>query len=239
MKILIIDDDFSMVRTMKDQLSEEKWEVAIALSYEDAKSKISVEEFDVLICDHHLSDASDGKQGLDLIKTLRQHEVATPVLMITERKMSEITPWDALQSGVDDFLKKPYRSEELIARIKALVRRTFRSERNSTNIIEWDGITIDLNKDKVFVDKKEVFISGKPFAILQKFLKKPDTIISQKELLAYLWKTPPPATASFSRNRLRVHIARLRNVLGKKHAKHIRNIHGRGYMWETKEGNKM
>ena len=136
MKILAIDDEFAVLRQIRSHLQKQKWQVEVATNYSEAQKKILSEKFDVVICDHLLSEQKGAKDGLDLINRMRSEDIATPVIVLTGQMINVVSPWEALDIGVDDFMKKPYHMEELVARIKAVVRRNFASKKNFKNIIK-------------------------------------------------------------------------------------------------------
>ena len=132
---------------------------------------------------------------------------------------------------MDDFIRKPYYPEEIIARIKALSRRTFPCENNSTNVISHNGISIDLDSAKVLIDGKSVHLSNTLFHILKKFLRNVSGFISYEDFIKEIWGESALLEGSTS-NTLRVHMRYLRKALGEKYGKRIKTIHGRGFIWE-------
>lgn len=231
MKILILDDEYEVLKSIKKQLKEFSEEIFCVDSYESAYKLSETQIFDLIICDHHLSANPNAKQGMDFIRSLRQRRIQTPILLLTARSMEEITPWEALDAGVDDFLKKPYHKEELIARLKSIVRRSFQCSGNATNTISHKGITIDLSNKRIFLGKKEIFLGNILFLLLKQFIKKPDHLISHEFFIEYLWGESALYDKQSS-NTLRVHINHLKNALGIKYGKNIKTVYGSGYMWK-------
>ncbi|MBI5414231.1 response regulator transcription factor [Candidatus Peregrinibacteria bacterium] len=234
MKILVVDNDFATLRSVKNHLEREKWKVEVSDTYEKAKTLILTEEYDAIICDYHLTSDEHGKQGLDLVKEIRDAGIQTPVIFLTGKKIGEITPWDALNVGGDDFIRKPWRSKELIARVYAVVRRGFKCDQNSTNILKQGKFCLDLKLKKLKVGEKEIILGNILAVILERFLKKPNVLHSYEDLIQHVWGSS--GDTSYSRdqlNKLRVHIAHLKKELGERGSKHIRTIHRTGYVWET------
>lgn len=231
MKILVVDDDPTVLRTIKNTLERNKWMVAVATNSDQAKQHIAAQEFDVIICDYHLSDNDTEQQGLDLIREIRVQKIQTPVIFLTGRRIDEISPEDALNNGVDDFITKPWRPAELTARIKAVIRRRFTAEHNATNRIEHGDISMDIDLRKVFLKSEEIYLGNILFLILKKFLQKPGTLISYDDFIAYIWNRRSGAVSEAHKNTLRVHITHLKKALGS-YAKHLNTIHGEGYIWE-------
>gem|GEM_PF-6878184 len=231
MKVLVVDDEFSVLRSIKNHLQQHKWQVAVAESYEQAKKMLETEEFDVIICDYHLSHDQNARHGLDLIREIRAEGIQTPVIFLTGLKIDHITPWAALDSGGDDFLRKPWRPQELVARINAVVRRRFAAQNNATNIIQHGDISLNIDLRRTFVQEKEVYLGNILFLILSKLLQKPGTLLGYKALINYVWGTNS-AVSQERKNTLRVHMTHLKKALSEKYARHIRTVHGQGYVWE-------
>ena len=168
---------------------------------------------------------------MDFVKELRQKDINTPCIMLTGKSIHDITPWEVLDSGSDDFIKKPYRVEELIARIKLAYRRSFSCKSNASNILTHNEISLDLNKKSVFVGNKKIILGKSLFLILTKFLKDPHKLITIECFIEYLWGE----NALFDKksiNILRVHICKLKKFLKDEY---IKNIYGYGYIFEEKE----
>ena len=237
MKILIIDDEPAVVYSLERHFKKHHWKVSSAANYHDALQAVSNETFDAIICDHYLPSDKPGNQGLDLIKEIREKKITTPILFLTGCDITRVTPWDALNTGVDDFLKKPYHPEEIVARIKAIARRSFPCDNNSTNVITHKGVSLDLDLKKVFVDNKSVRLSSTLFLLLKKFMNNIGRFLPYEELIRYIWGESALLEEE-TYNTLRVHISYLRQALGKKHAACINTIYGRGYIWEDVEVDK-
>jgi len=232
MNILIIDDEYSVLRNVKNHLERQKWKVEVADNYETAREKIFSQEFDVIVCDHLLSSEPDAKQGLDLVKEVREEGIQTPVIFLTGQKVDVIKPWIALNEGADDFVKKPWKAEELEARIKAIVRRTFACEQNATNIVKQGDISLNLDTKQLFIKDQEVHVGNVLFLLLTKFLQRPNVLLLYKDLITYVWH-PSNSVHQDYKNTLRVHITHLKKILGREYARRIRTVHGEGYVWEV------
>ncbi len=231
MKILIIDDDLLILSILEKQLKHIADEIVVINKYENAEDLILTKNFDVIVCDHRLSNES-GRQGLDLIKKMRAKKIHTPILLLTGRNMDEITPWDALDSGSDDFLKKPYRAEELIARIKLIYRRNFKFEEPQKNIIKYKNIHLDVNSMDLIINKRCIKLGRILFLLMLQFLKRPYKLMPNKSLVEYLWGKETTAKKG-SINSLRVYIHNLKNILGK-NSGYIRSMYSCGYVFDEK-----
>lgn len=228
MKTLVIDDEFAVLRNIKNQFERNGWRVDIASTYEQAHEKIFDQQYDAIVCDYHLSDSDRSRNGLFLVEKMRESGIQTPVLFLTSR---DVEPWEALDTGVDDFLSKPWKRRELDARIKALVRRTFRCDQNATNVIQHRDILLDIDVRKMQVGKRSVTLSHILFLLLKKFLQSPNQLLSYQDLIQYVWGGKYFAQNS-QKNTLRVHIVHLKKLLGKRYAACIQTVHGEGYIWQ-------
>jgi len=236
MKIFIVDDEPSVISNLKYSLSKISCEIESAVTYKDAITVLLSKKFDVIICDHYFPAEKNNCQGLDLVRTIRKHKITTPVLVLTGCDADQITPWGALDVGVDDFVRKPYNPQELVARIKALFRRNNDKTENE-NIIADNGVEIHLNSKKVFTGKREVYLSNTLFVILKKLLQAPGRFVSYEEFIKDIWGESALYDGGTS-NILRAHMSYLRKALGAPYMSYIRTIHGRGFIWECSEENK-
>ncbi len=232
MKVFVIDDQPSVLRNIKLYLEKQGWDIDTAETYDEAKQKLTKDNFDVIVCDYYLSSEKNAKQGIHLIKEIRKENIQTPVIFLTARKIDEITPWDALDVGGDDFIKKPWKPKEVIARIKAAARRGFHCDKNSTNVLEHDGVKMDLDLRKVIIGDREMYPSNILFTLLKRFLQKPDIPLTYQSLISYVWGEDNSREED-QKNKLRVHMTHLKKLLGKEISTHLRTIRERGYMWES------
>lgn len=230
MKIFIVEDDLLVLRALKKQLSPFFHAISSAVSYAEAMDALSKEQFDCIICDHHLGSVKE-EQGLQLVKKLREKGDQTSVILLTGRSLDEISPWEALNSGVDDFIKKPYNIDELVARIYAVHRRCFQHTENATNVIRYKNISINISTNQVFIDEHEIKLRGLPVLILKKFLENPRKLIPYNEIVEYLWGDSA-TMADQSINSLRVHICGLKQALNTEGKNYIVNVHGVGYVFD-------
>ena len=228
MKILVIDDEPQIVKQLKTQLDGLAESVISATSYDTARNILLTQHFDCILCDYALSQEGH-KQGLDLMKEIREKGILTPIILLTGRDLDEITPWKALDGGVDDFVKKPYKTQELIARIRAVHRRSSDSESVGGSIITYHDMAIDLNLKKFYADGKETHLRKTPFLLLTKFMRTPEKSVSYSQLIEYLWGESAIYLEQ-SMNALRVHMHNLKKVLKDAGVPHIDNIHGYGYV---------
>lgn len=177
------------------------------------------ETFDIIVLDLGLPKLS----GLDVLKTIREKNVVTPVVILTARDTVDDRV-KGLDAGADDYLTKPFDLDELCARMRALQRR---SKARAKPVISYGEITLDPASHVVTLEEKEIMVSRREFALLQKLLENAGRVISREQLnqTLYGWGE------NIDSNALEVHIHNLRKRFG---SKLIRTIRGVGYMVEKK-----
>lgn len=215
MRTLIIEDNKEILKCMKVELEKFGLYVDIASNGLEGEEKAYVNEYDIILLDITLPD----KDGMDILKYLRKESIETPVIVITAS--DDITRY--LNLGADDYIKKPFKMEELYARIQAVLRR-FRG-RGTPNII-LNKLIIDPLSRKAEYDNKRIDLTTKEFDILEYLAIKYPAIVSSEEILEHTYNE---SFDSFSAV-LRVHIAKLRKKLKKSIGKDILlTTRGKGY----------
>jgi DNA-binding response OmpR family regulator len=160
-------------------LREEQYEVSHARDGRAALELSAAQSFDVILLDVMLPRMS----GLEVARRLRQREQETPVLLLTARDaLHDVV--DGLDAGADDYLTKPFSFEELLARMRALVRR---SEFRRKNVLEFAGLTLDVTSLRTFRDGREIHLSQTEFRILELLVKNVGRVVSRHEILRTVW----------------------------------------------------
>ncbi len=221
-KILLIENEAGLVRTLTDRLVKEGYEVELARSGDVGLRKAIERSFNLIILDIMLPQ----KNGLDICRDLRQRNILTPIIMLTAK--GEITDRVVgLKLGADDYLTKPFDMLELLARVEALIRRSTILISNSTDTYEFGLIKVDMRKSKVERQDKVVELSAREFALLRYFIEHRELIISRNELLDAVWSYD----AMVSTRTVDVHISLLRQKLESNphHPQHILTVYGLGY----------
>ena len=222
MKILIIEDDRSLAKSLKDSLSKD---YAINIEYNGNKGIFSAltNEYDLIILDLQLPDTT----GLEVCKNLRQEALTTPILILTGKNMVE-SKIVLLNAGADDYLTKPFSVAELKARIKSLLRRS--ENRLYQDKLSVGSLLLNIDTKTVIFNNSPIKLSRKEFMLLHYLMKKPDIPISRLKLFEHIWD----GYLGFNSNTVDVHICNLRNKL-KTVFNHqiIKTIHGDGYMLES------
>lgn len=216
MKILIIEDEKLVSDNLKIGLEQHKFTADVAYSGEEGYRLIENYNYDIIILDLMLPDMA----GEDLCRKLRQEKVKSFILMLTAKKqLGNIV--EGLNCGADDYLTKPFEFSELIARVRALLRR---SSKNKENILYAFNIKIDLGSEQVFVGEKEIKLTKKEFMILEYLLRYKGQLISRNQILEHAWDR----NVDIFTNIVDTHIKNLRKKLGKS-GKIIKTVYGSGY----------
>lgn len=222
MKILLVEDDVEMAKTLKDALSSD-YVVELAFFGKDGEYLVHINDYDLIILDILLPDLD----GITVCKKIRANGVKTPVLMLTGESEIE-KKVVSLDAGADDYLLKPFHLEELRARIRALLRR--QPEMLTSNILKIGDLQLDLVKKTVTRNEKRIVLKRKELQILEYFMRNPGKLISRSMFLEHVWDS---AYESFG-NTIDVHITYLRNQLDKPFDKKlIKTVYGLGYKMEA------
>ncbi|HMD41706.1 MAG TPA: response regulator transcription factor [Candidatus Acidoferrum sp.] len=181
MNILIVEDEPEMARLLMGGLREESYDVSLARDGYAALELSAVESFDIILLDLMLPKLD----GLEVARQLRRREQETPVLMLTARDaLQDIVK--GLDAGADDYLTKPFSFVELLARIRALVRRKqFRKK----NVLEVEDLVLDLTTHRTFRNGVEIHLSLTEFRLLELLARNTGRIVSRHELLSKVWGT--------------------------------------------------
>lgn len=224
MKILLVEDDEQIVKSVEFFLARNHINVDSTDSCKGALALINRNNYDVYILDRMLKDG----YGDSVLKTLRAKNITNPVIMLTA--LSELEDKvKVLGLGADDYMTKPFHLPELLARIKALQRRS--ANGYSENNFSVQDLTIDFNSCRVFINTNEVFLSPRLYALLEYLALKKDTVCTREELLENIWDLQDDSGG----NTVDVHIKYLRDKIDNdRDIKLIRTIKNRGYSLCTK-----
>jgi two-component system, OmpR family, alkaline phosphatase synthesis response regulator PhoP len=221
-KLLIVEDEAGLVTALRDRLRKEGYEVSVAKDGTQGFELAARGDFDLILLDLMLP----GQSGLTVCQKLRQQGVNTPILMLTARRqtMDKVV---GLRTGADDYLTKPFKMAELLARIDALLRRAGRAGEEKSSRHDFGNVQVDLRRTEVTREGKAVPLSAKEFQLLRYFVEHPGTTLSRETLLHEVWgydATPSTRTVD-------VHVAWLRQKLEEdpKNPKLIRTVVGLGY----------
>ena len=214
--ILVVDDDDGIRNLVKQYLNENNFLITTANNAEDAKEKISIIKFDLIVLDIMMP----GKTGLEF--TLEnKNKINTPIILLTAK--GEATERiEGLETGADDYLPKPFEPKELILRIKNILDKT--KSKNQKKIIEFDNIKINLSKSLIVQNKKEFKINNTEKIILEKMINAPGQTFS-RESIGKLIDLDKERSIDVIITRLRKKIE-----IDPKNPKFLQTIRGAGYV---------
>ena len=214
--ILVVDDDDGIRNLVKQYLTENNFLITTANNAEDAKEKISIIKFDLIVLDIMMP----GKTGLEF--TLEnKNKINTPIILLTA-KGEAIERIKGLETGADDYLPKPFEPKELILRIKNILDKT--KSKNQKKIIEFDNIKINLSKSLIVQNKKEFKINNTEKIILEKMINAPGQTFS-RESIGKLIDLDKERSIDVIITRLRKKIE-----IDPKNPKYLQTIRGAGYV---------
>lgn len=223
-KILIVDDEKAMRDGLSDNLIFEGYETVLAENGRIALQKSEESSFDLIILDVMMPEMS----GFDVCKKLRQNNISTPVILLTA-KGEEIDRVLGLELGADDYITKPFSLRELLARIKAILRRTQNNNAIAAqaNIVKIGLLEVDFDRYTAVCKGEEVKLSHKEFEILHFLLKHQHKIVTRDKLLKNIWHYDEfPTTRTIDNFILRL---RQKVELNPNDPKIILTVHGMGY----------
>lgn len=201
MRILVIEDEIDLCDSIAEGLELDGYAVDSCYNGSDAYELLLTENYDLAVMDLNLP----GMDGIDILREIRQHNQEVKVLILSARSTISDKVL-GLDIGANDYLVKPFDFEELEARIRNLLRRSFTQEHS---VLCFGEISLDTVGRTAFVNGKELPLTRKERALLEYFLLNPHKVISQEELMEHVWNMEAD---SFS-NAVRVHIASLRKKL--------------------------
>jgi DNA-binding response OmpR family regulator len=181
-EILIIEDDQSLLETLTSLLEAENFKVISAMDGEEGFQLASREKIDLIILDVGLPSLG----GLEVCKALRAKNVITPIIMLTGEKKEEIDKVLGLEFGADDYMIKPFGAKELLARIKAVLRR-FQPETGEIEEYSFGDVHIDFKKQTASKGKKELYLTAKEFGLLKLLISHEGEVVSRDLILNEVW----------------------------------------------------
>lgn len=220
MKILIVEDDKILARTIEQCLSN-KYDIDKAYDGEEGVMYAKQGIYDAIVLDLMMPIMN----GFDVLRELRKSKIYTPVLVLTA-KGNVTDKVGALNIGADDYLVKPFNREELIARIDAIIRRT--TGNYTENILQYKDMIIDLSSRTIKIKDEEVFLQGKQFDMLTYLVTSKNTIITKDQIFDKIWGLDSETTT----NVIEVYASGIRKELKKSgYDKYLKTIRGVGYIW--------
>ena len=221
MKILVVEDDKKVGGFLERGLREEQYAVDLCRDGDEAVHLAAINEYDVIILDIMLPK----KDGFAVCRELRRQSVLTPILMLTAKDTLE-DKISGLSEGADDYLTKPFSFEELLARIRALMRR---DKDYKTGILSAGDLRLDPTRRAVKRGDTTIELTGKEYALLEYILRNKGRIVTQTQILEHVWDRDYAGTS----NIVNVYLNRLREKIDKDYEhKLIKTVRGIGFTIE-------
>ncbi|KKR86722.1 MAG: Response regulator receiver domain protein (CheY-like) [Candidatus Uhrbacteria bacterium GW2011_GWF2_41_16] len=217
MKLLVVEDEPKLNKGLVQGLQSRGYAVDFAFDGEEGERLARVNHYDLILLDVMIPK----KDGLEVCRTLRAHGVQTPILFLTARDAVE-DKIRGLDMGGDDYLVKPFSFDELVARMRTLLRRPPLS---ASDVLELGGLRLDTRSQKVMIDGKEIYLTLREYGLLEYFLRNKEIVVTREDILTHVWDR---FFDSFS-NVVDVHLKNLRKKLPKIYAKRIQTVWGKGY----------
>ncbi|MCM3767220.1 response regulator transcription factor [Neobacillus niacini] len=230
-KVLVVDDEQSIVTLLQYNLEQAGYEVITAMDGEEGKRRAELEEPDIIVLDLMLPKLD----GMEVCKQLRQEKIMTPILMLTA-KDDELDKILGLELGADDYMVKPFSPREVIARVKAILRRTQQLKEAADGDSD-EGAQINIGKLKIYPEKYEAFFSDqlleltlKEFELLIYLAQNKGRVMTRDQLLSAVWNYDFAGDTRI----VDVHISHLREKIeaDTKKPVYIKTIRGLGYKLE-------
>src|SRR5687768_1955916 len=221
MRILVVEDEQKVANALREGLQGERYDVVVERTGESAFFRVTTEQFDAILLDLTLP----GRDGLEILKTMRDRGIKTPVLVLTARDTLQDRVL-GLDTGADDYMIKPFAFAELVARIRALVRRGRAAEMPRLAVAD---LEVDLITRKVVRGGNLVELTAREFELLEYLLRHQGQVVSRESLARDVWKETARTTPLD--NVIDVHIARLRRKIdADQDVKLIHTVRGVGFM---------
>lgn len=219
MRILVVEDERKIARALATALKGEKHAVDITHDGDEAYAMAGAIEYDLILLDRMIPGEFD---GLNLTKKLREEGNSTPILLLTALgEVSDKT--EGLDAGADDYLAKPFALEELLARVRALLRRP---KTKAENILRVADLSLNLNSHEVQRAGQKIELTNKEFALLEYLLRNAGMPVSKEQVISHVWDFD----ADILPNNIEVYISFLREKIDKPFEnKLIKTVRGIGY----------
>lgn len=182
MRILVVEDEKKINDIIVKTLKQEKYGVDSCFDGEEALDYIFSVEYDIILLDIMLPK----KNGFEVMESMRKKGIKTPVLFLTAKDQIEDRV-KGLDLGADDYLVKPFAFEELLARIRVVLRKNSVSGEDSGNILKIANLTVDCNKHEVFRDEISIKLSAKEFSILEYMMRNKGRVVSKEKIEEHVW----------------------------------------------------
>ena len=223
MRVLIIEDEYSLADAIAETLKKEKFTVDIVTDGEEGENEALTNIYDIILLDVMLPN----KNGFQILENLRKEKINTPIIMLTAK--SEISDkLNGLENGADDYITKPFHMRELLARIRIILKR--KANIQDTNILEYNDLILNVGTGKMTCRENEISINGKELELLEILMLNKTQIMNREILANKIWGYNSEAEY----NNVEVYISFLRKKLRLLKANiKIKAIRGIGYKMEV------
>lgn len=220
--ILIVDDDNDILELLEYNLTSAGYDVMGFLNTKHVRTVLLEEKIDLIIMDRNLPDI----EGSYYIEMLRSKNINTPVIFLSAKNSTEDIK-DGFLRGADDYVTKPFDIEELILRVKAVLKRYNKEFKEVVNDINYRDIKLDLNMHKIFIDQEEISLTKLETSLLQILISNKGKVLDREFLLKAVWKE----SDSIHPKTVNVAIKRLKEKIDpSKNKEYINTIRGVGYL---------
>ncbi len=219
MRVLIIEDEHKIANALKRALQQEKYAVDVSYDGDDGYAMASTEPYNAMVIDRMIPGDYD---GMKIVSQLRKDGIHTPVLLLSALgSIKDRT--EGLDTGADDYLVKPFALEELLARVRALVRRP---QQQDSTILQVGDLSLDTITFEVKRGNESIALTQKEYALLEYLMRNPNRPLSKEMIISHVWDYD----ADILPNTVEVYIKYLRNKIDKKpHTPLIHTARGFGY----------
>lgn len=220
MRILVVEDEHKIANAIKAGLEQENYAVDVEYDADGGLGAALHENYDVMVIDRMLPGEIE---GLEICRQVRAANIHTPILLLTARDQTRDRV-EGLNSGADDYLVKPFSFEELLARLRALMRRP---SITSGTVLKVDDLTLDPVKYKVQRGGRQLALSAKEFALLEYMMRNPNRVLTKDNIISHVWDFD----ADVLPNTVEVYVGYLRSKIDKPFKKPLlRTRRGFGYI---------
>lgn len=223
MRVLVVEDERKIAKALKKALEQEHHAVDVSFDGDDGYAMATTEPYDVMIIDRMLPGEYD---GIAIVRSMREKSISTPVLLLTALGRIEDKTL-GLDAGADDYLVKPFALEELLARVRALLRRPVEA---TSTVLDADDLSLDTGKRSVKRRGREIRLTSKEFGLLEYLLRNKNRTLSKNTIMQHVWDYD----ADILPNTIEVYIKYLRAKIDKPFGGKglIKTVRGFGYKIE-------
>ncbi len=179
MKVLVVEDEQKVANFLQKGLKEEQFVVDVAYDGLEGEAMALENEYDLILLDVMLP----GKDGVAILETLRARKIEIPVIMLTAKDMV-VDKLKGFEAGCDDYIPKPFSFEELLARVRAVLRRHSGA---GTNVLNFADLTLDLISHKVIRGGKEIELTAKEYSLMEYLMRNPNRVLTRTMITQHVW----------------------------------------------------